>query len=196
MAGNRNSGNRTMSNPMVEHRADNVDGEANSRRIAYLNAVRRLPDVDLSDVRAVEERIDTFFAMCDEYGMTPLVGNLAANFGMTRQYFWEVLNGVRPAGNRGLTPEALLSMKKAYAIVNMNYEQALTTAKNPVPWIFYGKAALDWKETNETVITHKSESPRLQGGSKAEIEARYAEIVGVEEVPTLPAPEEEDELLS
>ena len=182
--GGKGSGNRTASNSMIANRAENVDPDANRRRIAYINALRKLPEVNLGEEEEVEERIDLFFEMCADHGMQPLVGNLAANFGMSYGYFKEVINGERPANNLGVTPQTLILLKKAYAFINVNYEQTLTTAKNPIPWIFLGKATLGWREApNETVVTHKTESPQLSGKTRDEIAAKYKAIAGVEDIP-------------
>lgn len=180
--GGKGSGNRTRSNPNVAKRADMVDPDVNAAVIDYMQALWKLPEVDLSKEEEVEERIDLFFDMCREYGRRPLVGNLALNFGMSPDYFKHVvLYEDSPAKNRGLTQKSKLLLKKAYCFINSTFEQVMLNAKNPVPFIYYTKAQLDWREApNETVITHKTETPRLSGGSQKEIEARYAEIVGID----------------
>lgn len=72
----------------------------------------------------------------------------------------------------------------------------MSEAKNPVPSIFYAKSQLGWREApNETIITHRSESPQLTGGTAEQIAEKYKAIAGVEEEPVyeLPSGEEEEQ---
>ena len=184
MAGDHRSGNRTKSNPNVAKRAENVDPDMNSRVIDYTLAISNLPKIDMSDEDQVRARVNEFFRMCSDYGMRPLVGNLALSFNMSKPTLWRILSGASRPTYLKLTDATTEILKNAYWMVESSFEQILADSKNSVPLIYYSKAAMDWREApNETVITHRRDDEKRLSGSADEVASKYAALVGVEEIP-------------
>lgn len=184
--GGKGSGNRTKSNPFVAKRADMVDPDVNSRTIDFTLALRALPRINLGEEEEVEARTDEFFELCRSHGMRPLVGGFCVAMGMSKPEMWRIVNGETSGAKMGVTPATTEIFKNVLCLIDNNFEQVLFDAKNPVPAIFYSKSNLGWKEAPaETVITHRSEKPALEG-SVEEVAARYAEIVGVDDSKRLP----------
>lgn len=165
-----------------------IDVSANRRSIGLTRSLYKLPPVDRTDPDAIMDRFDEYLDLCDEYRMRPLVGNYAVAYGLLKQELFAVLTGQTMSG---FTSETIKVLKYQYNLVESNFEQSLIESKNPVPGIYYSKAQLGWRETaSETVITHRrEESPQLSGQTADEIAAKYAQIVGVEDVPRNELPE-------
>lgn len=180
--GGKGSGNRTKSNPFVAKRADAIDPDTNIRSINYMRELAALPVYDRGDVDAVRERCSLYFDICEKHGMRPLVGPFAIAIDIDKMTLWQIANGQVSGVSLGVTPETRLIYKKVLQLIDANFENVLMDAKNPVPAIYYSKAALGWREAPaETIITHKTEKPQLSGKTTAEIEAKYKALAGVVE---------------
>lgn len=158
-----------------------VNEDSNRKTIAYTTALNSLPPIDLGDPEAFAGRVDEFMRISADTGMRPMVGGLALAIGVSRRMLNAVLSGERSGARLGFTPETKLLLQKAMDLVEANFEQLLTDARNPVPFIFYAKANLGWKEAAaETVVTHREERPQLDGKTAEEIAGRYLAAAGVE----------------
>lgn len=184
--GGKGSGNRTYSNPVVANKGSSVDPDSNRRTIAYTLALNDLPAIDRGEEEEARRRVEEFFALSAEHGMRPMVGGLAIAFKIDKVTLWRIANDIRSGSGCGFTPTTAAILKNALMLIDTNFEQLLMDAKNPVPAIFYTKSNLGWREAaSETVITHRSEKPQLEGRTTAEIAAGIAELVGVEDVKKL-----------
>lgn len=180
--GGKGSGNSTPSNPFTAKKANQVDPDTNARTINYTLALSSLPPFDRGSVEETEERVRTYFDMCIEYGMRPLVGNFCVAMGISKSEMWKLANDERSGKALGITPETLSIYKKTLCLIDSNFEQVLMDAKNPVPAIFYAKSNFGWREApTETVVTHRTQQPQLEGGTADEIAGRYLAAVGVDE---------------
>ena len=180
--GGKGSGNRSYSNTFKANSPAAVDPDSNARTIEFTNALYKLPDFDRGDVAAMDSRIDEFFSICREHSMRPMVGGLALAMSMSKSELWRIVNDVASGSRLGFTPETIERVKKAVIFIDTNFEQLLMDARNPVPAIFYAKSNLGWREApTETVVTHRTQNPQLEGGTADEIAGRYLAAVGVDE---------------
>lgn len=171
--------------------ARNQDENANKRSIALTRRIMRLPAPDYGSPESMNDQFEAYLDLCDEHEVRPLIGSLSLAFKLDKHTMWGFLNNSKQAFELGFNAETLALMKNFYCIVEANFEQALVESRNPVPAIYYSKAQLGWRETpTETVVTHRrEESPQLSGGTADEIAAKYAQIVGVEDVSAGELPE-------
>lgn len=180
--GGKGSGNRGYSNTFKANSPAAVDPDSNARTIEFTKALYKLPDFDRGDVGAMDSRIDEFFSICREHSMRPMVGGLALAMSMSKAELWRIVNDVASGSRLGFTPATIERVKKAVIFIDTNFEQLLMDARNPVPAIFYAKSNLGWREApSETVVTHRSEKPQLEGGTADQIAGKYLAAVGVEE---------------
>ena len=114
--------------------------------------------------------------------MRPMVGGVGLDLKVDESNLWKVVNGVSHGGGSGFTPASIEIVKTTLVAIDTNFEQLLMDARNPVPAIFYSKSNLGWREApTETVVTHRTQNPQLEGGTADEIAGRYLAAVGVDE---------------
>lgn len=164
--------------------------ENNFRNIEYTMTLMHLPLLDRSDLRAVSGRIDFFFRLTAQKGMKPMLGGFAIALGLTKFQLREVYSGV---SMHGFTQETLAAINCAMASLEANFEQVLMSSKQPIPAIFYAKSNLGWHEANETVITHRTETPQLSGKTTAELAQKYLAAAGIDSQEAEIICEEEEE---
>lgn len=173
--GGKGSGNRNFS-------ADNTDPELNSRSLAMTRALLALPKIDLGSVDEINARMDEYFDLCNKYQIRALVGNFALALKTDKSTLGKIFRGDTSGVTLGFTPETIALLKSYYVSIESNFEQMLVDSKTPVAGIYYTKAMLGWRETpNETIVTHRSDSPRLEGGDTKQIAGKYKAIAGVVE---------------
>lgn len=122
----------------------------NSRYIAFNMQFMHLPKLDFTDIPAVQSRIDMYFQLCFEQDMKPGVAGLAYALGVNRRTLWEWKTG----GRRDATPELADTIKKAYAFLELLWEQYMQNGKiSPPNGIFLGKNNFDYRDETQVVVT-------------------------------------------
>ena len=122
----------------------------NARYIAFNMKFWNLPKLDFTDIPAVQKRIDMYFQMCFEEDMKPGVAGLAYSLGVNRRTLWEWKTG----GRRESTPELADTIKKAYAFLELLWEQYMQNGKiSPPNGIFLGKNNFDYRDETQVVVT-------------------------------------------
>ena len=122
----------------------------NARYIAFNMQFWNLPKLDFTNIPAVQERIDMYFQSCFEQDMKPGVAGLAYALGVNRRTLWEWKTG----GRRDSTPELADTIKKAYAFLELLWEQYMQNGKiSPPNGIFLGKNNFDYRDETQVVIT-------------------------------------------
>ena len=122
----------------------------NARYIAFNMKFWNLPKLDFTDIPAVQKRIDMYFQMCFEEDMKPGVAGLAYSLGVNRRTLWEWKTG----GRRESTPELADTIKKAYAFLELLWEQYMQNGKiSPPNGIFLGKNNFDYRDETQIVVT-------------------------------------------
>lgn len=122
----------------------------NARYIAFNMQFMNLPKLDFSNVPAVQERIDLYFNLCFQHDMKPGVAGLAYALGVNRRTLWEWKTG----GRRDTTPALADTIKKAYAFLELLWEQYMQNGKiSPPNGIFLGKNNFDYRDETQVVVT-------------------------------------------
>lgn len=115
--------------------------------------------IDMTDIDAVQSRINEFFMLYAENDMKPTVAGMAMALGMDRRRLWEI-----KTGNKGIsTPDLPLSVqdtiKKAYILMENLWETYMNSGKvNPVAGIFLGKNNYGYQDKTEYVLTPNQQS--------------------------------------
>ncbi|MEC4272944.1 hypothetical protein VJ923_07220 [Adlercreutzia sp. R25] len=168
------------SNPIVQGNDPlNVDPDQNRRAIAFGRALMGLPDVDLSDAPAVEERFFLYLDMCDRHGVRPLVSGIIMALGLGSK---QALRGIATgdphfAKYRGVTPETVRVIQKIYEFLEIHWEDRfMEDSGNPVKYIFMGKNHFGYKDQAERVVHHVDERKALQ--TPEEVAEKYRAMAG------------------
>lgn len=122
----------------------------NARFVAFNMKFMNLPKLDFNDVPAVQERIQLYFDLCFQNDMKPGVAGLAYSLGVNRRTLWEWKTG----GRRDTTPALADTIKKAYAFLEVLWEQYMQNGKiSPPNGIFLGKNNFDYRDETQVVVT-------------------------------------------
>ena len=170
--------------PIVQGASWNVDESMNSKVIDFALAISSLPDYDIGDPDAVDERISTYFRICAEKGMRPTMASMAQALGLSATTFSEMVRGFREGVTLGVTPASMERIKNGYKILATCFDSMLYEEKgSPVKWIFIGKNSFGYVDQKEQVVTHRDDPKRLSGATADEVASKYAQLVGVEDIP-------------
>ena len=148
---------RGGNSPMIGDNGYNLEPGDNSKYLSKNLHLMNLPEIDLHDVTQVQERIQYYFDYMTSVDMKPTVSGLAMALDMDRVTLWAIRND-RPTGGAGyktaLPPEVANSIKKAYRIMEMLWEDYMQNGKlNPVTGIFLGKNNYGYQDKTEYVLT-------------------------------------------
>lgn len=140
------------------------------RYIRHALASWNLPPIDISDEKAVEERIMWYFNHCEKDEMKPTLSGMCNALGIDKKTMYEW-----GAGNyRKDTHYPII--KKAKHILEELYESWMVDGKvNPVVGIFLGKNHFGYTDKQDIEITPKN--PLGEGENPKEIAERYANDV-------------------
>ena len=117
--------------------------------------IMNLPDINLKDPEAVQNRINEYFGIMAKYDTKPTVAGLGlALNGMDRRRLWEIKTGNKTSSTPDLPREVEDSIKKAYKIMENLWENYMQNGKvNPVAGIFLGKNNYGYQDKTEYVVT-------------------------------------------
>lgn len=136
----------------------NLDAGDNSKFLTVQMALLNMPNIDMDDEEAVQERLNEYFALYAQYDMKPTVAGMAiALNGMRRQQLWAIVNDM-PTGSAGykaaLPSTVANTIKKAYFLLESLWESYMNSGKvNPVAGIFLGKNNYGYQDKTEYVLT-------------------------------------------
>lgn len=146
----------------------------NSKYLAHALATMRMPKIDTSDPKQVEERIEWYMNHCVNSDMKPTVKGFCNALGISRDTLWRWRTGQ----NRLATHEQIIV--NAYNLLEEMWENYMQNGKiNPVAGIFLGKNNFGYVDKQEHVLTPNQSG--VQVIDSATIEAKYAELPDVEE---------------
>ncbi len=134
-----------------------TDPGDNARFMRVNMVLFNMEKVDLSDVGAVQDRINEFFALYTENDMKPTIAGMAMALGTDRKTLWAIKNN-QPANGQGwkydLPPEVSDTLKKAYVLMENMWETYMNSGKmNPISGIFLGKNNYGYQDKTEYVLT-------------------------------------------
>lgn len=148
---------KDMSGPGVHGVKANISPNDNVKYIMQSLQIANLPNIDLGDPEAVQQRINEYFKIVAENGNKPTVAGLGnALNGMDRQRLWEIRTGNYRHGRPlcGVPSESADLIKKAYKIMEELWENYMQNGKiNPVSGIFLGKNNYGYQDKTDVVIT-------------------------------------------
>ena len=115
--------------------------------------------IDMTDIDAVQSRINEFFMLYAENDMKPTVAGMAMALGMDRRRLWEIKTGNKGISTPNLPPSVQDSIKKAYILMENLWETYMNSGKvNPVAGIFLGKNNYGYQDKTEYVLTPNQQS--------------------------------------
>lgn len=162
--------------PVIGNNGLMVDKGDNAKIMKINIALFNMPDIDMHDVNAVNQRIGEYFALYEQADLKPTVAGMAiALNGMSRQTLWAAAHD-RPCGSDGyklaLPREVTNSIKKAYKMLENMWETYMNSGKiNPVSGIFLGKNNYGYQDKTEYVLTPNQQTDNDYDA--ASIKARY-----------------------
>lgn len=167
---------RGGNSPVIGNNGYMLEAGDNAKILQVNMALMKMPEIDLDDVEAVENRLMEYFSLYAQADMKPtVVGMAIALNGHSRQWLWAVarngaINGRGETVN--LRPEVANIIKKAYFLMENQWETYMNSGKiNPVSGIFLGKNNYGYQDKTEYVLTPNQQSD--SDYSADEIRERY-----------------------
>ncbi len=157
-------------NPQTNFGRENVEPGDNKRFLEHELAVSRLPEIDISDIQQVEERIQWYFQHCIDDDMKPTVTGMCNALGITKETLWNWKTGkVR----KGTHFEAI---KKYYHLLEALWEDYMMNGKvNPASGIFMGKNHFGYRD--EVEVSVRPPEPLGEEPDRKLLDAKLADIV-------------------
>lgn len=159
--------------PYKQAEADKIPDNKNAKYLQHELAVGRLNrdnPLDLADARAVEIRINEYWALCIENEMKPSVTGLCRAIGVDRHTVRDWYNGV----SRG--PEHHAIIKEAYTTLESLWEDyAQNGQMNPAALIFLGRN--HWGYQDQVAVVVKEPEPLGPAPDTAQLAAAYIEAL-------------------
>lgn len=149
---------RGANSPVIGNNGLMVEPGDNAKFLSVNMALFDMPNIDMNDVKAVQARLDEYFALYAANDMKPTVAGMAlALNGMHRRTLWAITHD-QPTGSAGyktaLPPEVAHTIKKAYFLLENLWETYMNSGKvNPVAGIFLGKNNYGYQDKTEYVLT-------------------------------------------
>ena len=133
-----------------------------------------LPKIEISDEKAVSERVKEYFRICEQNDMKPSVTGLALALDIDRTYLWEIRTG-----KKGKNPAVANTLKRAMTLLDNQMVDYMQNGKiNPVSGIFLMKNNFGYADKQEVVVTPNNP---LEGEKDvAALEEQYQASVPVE----------------
>lgn len=135
---------RGGNSPVIGDNGLNLDAGDNTKFMEVQMVLFNMPNIDLDNVKEVQQRLNDYFALYTSRDMKPTVAGMALCLnGMNRRTLWAIVNDA-PTGGAGyktaLPPEVAHAIKKAYFLLENLWESYMNSGKvNPVAGIFLGK---------------------------------------------------------
>lgn len=130
----------------------------NAKFMGVQMALFNMENIDMTDVKSVQDRINEYFRLYTENDMKPTVAGMAISLnGMSRRTLWAITHDA-PTGSSGyksaLPQDVALAIKKAYFLLENLWESYMASGKiNPVSGIFLGKNNYGYQDKTEYVLT-------------------------------------------
>lgn len=152
----------------------------NTKYLSINTALMNMPNIDLNDPVAVQQRLMEYFELYAEADTKPtVVGMAAALNGHSRRWLYAVTHDV-PTGGKGymanIPKESANYIKKAYVLLENLWENYMLNGKvNPVVGIFLGKNNYGYQDKTEYVVTPNSQNEEEYDVN--DIKKRYATTI-------------------
>ena len=152
----------------------------NTKYLSINAALMNMPNIDLNDPVAVQQRLMEYFELYAEADTKPtVVGMAAALNGHSRRWLYAVTHDV-PTGGKGymanIPKESANYIKKAYVLLENLWENYMLNGKvNPVVGIFLGKNNYGYQDKTEYVVTPNNQNEEEYDVN--DIKKRYATTI-------------------
>ena len=167
---------RGGNSPVIGMNGFNLEKGDNTKYLSLNIALFNMPEIDMTNVSEVQQRLSDYFALYAQHDMKPTVAGMAiALNGHNRQWLWAVTHNA-PVNGQGsknsLPPDVSDLIKKAYILLENLWENYMQNGKvNPVAGIFLGKNNYGYQDKTEYVLTPNQQSDNDY--SADEIRERY-----------------------
>lgn len=152
----------------------------NTKYLSLNMALMNMPNIDLDDPVAVQQRLMDYFELYAEADMKPtVVGMAIALNGHNRRWLYAVTHDA-PTGGGGsfakITKDSANVIKKAYFLLENLWENYMQNGKvNPVAGIFLGKNNYGYQDKTEYVVTPNTQNEEEYDVN--DIKKRYATTI-------------------
>ena len=152
------------------------DGD-NNKYTTFALAIMKLPKIDVRNPKQLQNRVVEYFQLCADHDMKPGVAAVGLAIGLDRRRLWEIRTGVDR--NQTIPQECKDIINSVYDSLEVLWEGYMASGKiNPVSGIFLAKNNFGYTDKQEYVLTPNQQ---LSGADPATIEAKYAELPGMED---------------
>lgn len=129
----------------------NVSSSENRKYIMHDLAMWDWVRPDMTNPKAVDDRIKEYLKLCVEDDMKPSVAGLALAFGISRKTLWKWINGIE---SNFVASECRDALKKIYLLLNSQMENYMQNGNiNPVAGIFLMKNNMGYEDKQEMVVS-------------------------------------------
>lgn len=144
----------------------------NAKYTAHNLMLYRLKPVSFESAEEINNRIETYFDICQQNDMKPSVAGFSLALGIDRSTLWKIVTGaiVKPDAVRNV-------LKRAYYLLNAQMEDYMQNGKiNPVSGIFLMKNAWGYKDKQEIEVSAS------QGDTESpdQLASKYADAIPVD----------------
>ena len=149
-----------------------VEPGDNAKYLSHALMIAKLPPIDHTDVKQVEQRITDYFMLCAENDLKPTSAGFCMAIGVSKGTISNWRNGVYRAD----THQAVIC--KGYDVLDALWQDYMMNGKvNPVSGIFLGKVLFGYRDAQEIVVTPNAQNETVD---VKVIEAKYAELPEIE----------------
>lgn len=150
---------RGGNSPVIGMNGYNLEPGDNTKFMMVNMALYNMENIDMTDVEAVQSRINDFFMLYASNDMKPTVAGMAMALNMDRRRLWEIKTGNKGITTPDLPPSVQDCIKKAYFLMENMWETYMNSGKvNPVAGIFLGKNNFGYQDKTEYVLTPNTQS--------------------------------------
>lgn len=141
-----------------------------SRYIRQARSIIDLPEIDISDIEQVRDRLTWYFDRCEESGMKPTMMGMCNALGISRQTMYNWGHGEYRSGTHQHTIQKYLNLLEEI------WEIEMVEGKiNPIVGIFLGKNHFGYADKQELELTPKN--PLGEMRDTKELERYYLDSV-------------------
>lgn len=150
---------RGGNSPVIGMNGYNLEPGDNTKFMMVNMALYNMENIDMTDVEAVQSRINDFFMLYASNDMKPTVAGMAMALNMDRRRLWEIKTGNKGITTPDLPPSVQDVIKKAYFLMENMWETYMNSGKvNPVAGIFLGKNNFGYQDKTEYVLTPNTQN--------------------------------------
>ncbi len=151
----------------------------NQEGIEFALALRKFKMIDLSDPKAVEDRIDEYFQLCADYNTKPLVSGFCRAIGSSRDEVMSWSKGLSTPLGQKLSPASSEILMKSLEDLQVLWEFSFQNNgyRNPVTGIFIAKNNFGYQDTTQNISVKLDASALISPNA---IRDKYRNVIPVD----------------